>query len=60
MLLTLLASRQLLDALLAGEPMSEADSLDAWPETHERYAEQFGVDPELGRKAFAEYPRRRN
>jgi hypothetical protein len=42
-------------ALLAGEPMSEADSLQAWPETHERYAVQFSVDPELGRKAFAEH-----
>jgi uncharacterized protein YndB with AHSA1/START domain len=45
------------DALLDGEPMSEADSLEAWPEMHERYAEQFGVDPEVGRKAFAEHPR---
>jgi hypothetical protein len=43
------------DALLAGEPMSEADSLQAWPEVHELYAERFGVDPELGRKAFAEH-----
>jgi hypothetical protein len=43
------------DALLAGEPMSEADSLQAWPEIHELYAERFGVDPELGRKAFAEH-----
>jgi hypothetical protein len=41
------------DALLAGEPMSEADSLKVWPEVHERYAEEFGVDPELGRKAIA-------
>jgi len=40
-------------ALLEGEPMSEADSLQAWPEIHERYAEQFGVDPELGRKTFS-------
>jgi hypothetical protein len=42
-------------ALLAGEPMSEVDSLRVWPETHERYANRFGVDPELGRKAFAEH-----
>jgi hypothetical protein len=41
------------DALLEGEPMSEEDSLRAWPQVHERYAEQFGVDPELGREAFA-------
>ena len=45
-------------ALLAGEPMSDADSLAAWPETHERYAEQFGVDPELGRRTFAEHQAR--
>jgi uncharacterized protein YndB with AHSA1/START domain len=44
-----------LAALLADAPMSEADSLHAWPEIHERYAEQFGVDPELGRKTFAEH-----
>ena len=43
------------DALLAGEPIGEADSLKAWPETHERYAERFGIDPQLGRKTFAEY-----
>lgn len=43
------------DALLAGEPMSEAESLKSWPEIHERYAERFGVDPEVGRKAFAEH-----
>jgi uncharacterized protein YndB with AHSA1/START domain len=44
-----------LDALLAGEPMSEADSLKGWPEMHERYAESFGVDPEIGRVAFAQH-----
>ena len=44
------------EALLDGSPMSEADSLAAWPEVHERYAERFGVDPELGRKAFADHP----
>jgi hypothetical protein len=42
-----------LGALLAGAPMSEADSLRAWPEAHERYAELFGVDPQLGRRTFA-------
>jgi uncharacterized protein YndB with AHSA1/START domain len=42
-------------ALLAGEPMGEADSLHVWPEIHERYAKQFVVDPELGRKTFAEH-----
>jgi hypothetical protein len=43
------------EAVLAGQPISEADSLRAWPEIHERYAAEFGVDPELGRKAFAEH-----
>jgi uncharacterized protein YndB with AHSA1/START domain len=42
------------DALLAGEPQSESESLERWPEVHERYAERFGVDPELGRRAFAQ------
>ncbi len=46
-------------ALLSGEPMSEADSLHAWPELHERYAKRFGVDPELGRKTFAEHQSQR-
>ncbi|MEX2193927.1 MAG: SRPBCC family protein [Thermoleophilaceae bacterium] len=45
-------------ALLAGEPISESDSLQGWPEVHERYAEHFGVNPELGRKAYAEHPSR--
>jgi hypothetical protein len=43
-------------ALLDGSPMNEEDSLAGWPEVHERYAERFGVDPELGRKAFADHP----
>lgn len=47
-----------LDALLAGAPMGERESLEAWPEVHERYAEEFGVDPELGRQAYAEHPTR--
>ena len=32
-------------------PMSEADSLADWPEVHERYAQRFDVDPEVGRRA---------
>lgn len=36
--------------------MSETASLRAWPEAHERYAEAFGVDPELGRRAYADHP----
>jgi uncharacterized protein YndB with AHSA1/START domain len=43
-----------MDALFAGHPMSEPDSLELWPEIHERYAETFGVDPEVGRRAIAE------
>jgi uncharacterized protein YndB with AHSA1/START domain len=43
------------EALLRGAPMSEAESLARWPDVHERYAADFGVDPELGRKAIAEY-----
>lgn len=43
------------DALLAGVPMSDAESLERWPEIHERYAESFGVDPQLGRDTFAEH-----
>jgi hypothetical protein len=41
-------------ALLDGAPIGDAESLRSWPETHERYAERFGVDAELGRRTFAE------
>lgn len=44
------------DALLAGHPMDERSSLDAWTEVHERYAEQWRVDPEPGRSALASHP----
>jgi len=44
------------DALLAGHPMDTAASLDAWPAVHERYAEAWGIDPEIGRRAFAAHP----
>jgi uncharacterized protein YndB with AHSA1/START domain len=47
-----------LSALLAGTPMPEGDSLRIWPPLHERYAERFGVDPELGRQAFAAHSSR--
>jgi uncharacterized protein YndB with AHSA1/START domain len=47
-----------LSALLAGTPLDEADSLRIWPALHERYAERFGVDPELGRQAFADHSSR--
>jgi hypothetical protein len=46
-----------LEALLADAPMDERASLELWPLVHERYAERFGVDPEIGRRAFAEHPR---
>ena len=42
-----------MDALLGGARLGEADALEHWPLVHERYAAAFGVDPELGRRAFA-------
>ncbi len=47
-----------LDALLAGTPLSESDSLERWPEVHERYGEQLGLDPEVGRRMYAEHMQR--
>jgi uncharacterized protein YndB with AHSA1/START domain len=47
-----------LGGLLAGQPLGEQESLEAWPEVHEDYAERFGVDPEIGRRALAEHPSR--
>jgi len=44
------------DALLAGHPMDERASLDAWTDVHERYAEAWGVDPGPGRRALADHP----
>jgi hypothetical protein len=44
-----------MDALLAGEPLGERESLERWPDIHERYAESFGVDPRLGRETFAKH-----
>jgi len=44
-----------LDAALAGVRMSEPESLILWPDVHERYAERFGVDPAIGREAFARH-----
>lgn len=44
------------DALLDGEPLGEAEALEAWPAAHERYVAQFGVDPEPGRSAYAAHP----
>ena len=45
-----------LDALLAGGELGEREALEHWPLVHERYAETFGVDPALGREAFAAHP----
>jgi len=45
-----------LQALLAGTVLGEGDSLELWPLVHERYAEEYGVDPEIGRRAYAEHP----
>jgi uncharacterized protein YndB with AHSA1/START domain len=43
-----------LEARLAGtEPTGLSE--DHWSELHERYAERFGVDPEVGRRAMREY-----
>ncbi len=45
-----------LEALLSGAPMGEKASLELWPHVHEGYAETFGVDPEIGRRAYSERP----
>jgi uncharacterized protein YndB with AHSA1/START domain len=44
-----------LAALLDDAPITEAESMQGSPALHERYAEHFGIDPELGRRAFAEH-----
>jgi uncharacterized protein YndB with AHSA1/START domain len=44
-----------LDALLAGEPKGAEESMGDWGEIHERYAEEFGLDPEPGRRALEAY-----
>jgi uncharacterized protein YndB with AHSA1/START domain len=46
-----------LDALLAGHAMSEADSLTAWPDVHERLAKTWNIDPGIGRSAYAQHSR---
>jgi hypothetical protein len=40
---------------LARRAHERGESLERWPEVHERYAAEFGVDPELGRRAIAEH-----
>lgn len=45
-----------MDAHLAGANLGEAEALELWPTVHERYAEAFHVDPEIGRSAFRDHP----
>jgi uncharacterized protein YndB with AHSA1/START domain len=45
-----------LEALFAGRPLGEAEALTDWLAVHERYAEKFDVDPQLGRDAYASHP----
>jgi uncharacterized protein YndB with AHSA1/START domain len=45
-----------MDALFGGRPLGEAESLEQWLAVHDRYAETFGVDPRLGRDAYAGHP----
>jgi uncharacterized protein YndB with AHSA1/START domain len=42
-----------LDAHLRGEFLSEQEAHEREPELHEQYAERFGLDPEVGRRALA-------
>ena len=42
-----------LDAHLAGGFLSEEEAHEGFRELHERYAERFGLDPEVGRRHFA-------
>lgn len=44
-----------LDAHLAGGYLSEEAAHEAVAELHERYAESFGLDPEVGRRTFAQH-----
>jgi uncharacterized protein YndB with AHSA1/START domain len=44
-----------LDSLLAGEPLGQDEAMAKWADVHERYAEEFGLDPEVGRKALEAY-----
>lgn len=42
-------------AILAGASLDEREALELWPLVHERYAETFGVDPVVGRQAYARH-----
>jgi uncharacterized protein YndB with AHSA1/START domain len=43
-----------LDAHLGGEFLTEEEAHEPAAELHERYAERFGLDPEVGRRMFAD------
>lgn len=49
-----------LDSHLAGRYLSEEAAHEAVPELHERYAERFGLDPEVGRRMIAAMQARLN
>jgi uncharacterized protein YndB with AHSA1/START domain len=43
-----------LEAQLQGAPIDAREAMKRWPEVHEAYAAAFGLDPEVGRRAYAE------
>lgn len=45
---------RLLDAQLEGGFLPQEDAFDVVEDLHEDYAERFGLDPEVGRRAIAE------
>lgn len=49
-----------LDAHLAGGFVPEEALLEQVTEVHERYAERFGLDPEVGRRSIAQHLRERD
>jgi uncharacterized protein YndB with AHSA1/START domain len=44
-----------LGATLDGREVSDVELMEGFAELHERYAEHFGLDPEVGRRALAEH-----
>jgi uncharacterized protein YndB with AHSA1/START domain len=44
-----------LDAILAGQKLSEDASLVAWPQVHERLAAAWDIDPGIGRAVYARH-----
>lgn len=45
---------QKLEALLAGQPLSDKAAFANWDRTHEHYAAKFNVDPTPGRQFWAQ------